>query len=130
MHVECCIVKSRERLARALPIKHYHKFKRTWSFPLSSSVHVQNIERTFQHWIRKDFRIKQKTCIPEVPTNEDRLPTHYHRKASSYRQAIELPKISAKLMCDTPYTPYCRTPLNFSTLICNGDVNGFLHIHS
>jgi len=51
--------------------------------------------------------------IPVLPTNDDPLPTNDDRKTSIYRQAIELPMVSAKVGSVTPlYAPYFGTPLS------------------
>ena len=46
--------------------------------------------------------------VPELPTNDDQLPTSDDRKASIYRQAVELPTGSVKSGDVTPSHPLLR----------------------
>ena len=66
---------------------------------------------------KSDDRLALTTNDDRLTTNDDRLTTNddrltrYGRKASIYRQAIELPTISANLGgCDTPHPLLRQAP--------------------
>ena len=62
----------------------------------------------------------------QVPTNDNQIPTSDNRKASIYRQAMELPTVLAEVEGVTHPHPvlgnalvsFCRCPTYFEVLVC------------